>query len=227
MRKFDVNLLPASPDLRFEKELWFAGCTFVVGVDEAGRGALAGPVVAAALVLPVDENLPQLLDGVRDSKEMSPKARSYWAQEIRRIALDFGVGFGTQQEIDTKGIVPATRLAMQRALMALQVQPQHCLLDYMSLEDYPVPQTSLVKGDARSLTIAGASVLAKTTRDDFMVAYEEQYPGYGFASHKGYGTRAHREAIQRLGPSSIHRLSFRVDGQQIGGMKREREFAKC
>ena len=141
--------------------------------------------------------------------------------------MDFGVGFGTQQEIDALGIVPATRLAMQRALLALQVQPQHCLLDYMTLEDYPVPQTSLVKGDARSLTIAGASVLAKTTRDDFMVAYEKRFPGYGFAAHKGYGTQAHRDAIRRLGPSPIHRLSFRVDGEQIGKMKRERELVKC
>lgn len=219
MKKFDRSLLPPSPDLRFEKELWLKGCSLVAGIDEAGRGALAGPVVAAALVLPIDENLHSLLVGVRDSKEMTPKARSIWALKIREIALDFGIGFGSQQEIDELGIIPATRLAMIRALDSLRVHPEHCLLDFMTLEDYPVAQTPLVKGDARSLSIAGASVLAKTTRDEYMIAYDEKYPGYGFARHKGYGTQEHRDAIGKLGPSPIHRLSFHLGEELIGDIE--------
>lgn len=219
MKKFDTALIPPTPDLSFEMALWSAGCSYVVGVDEAGRGALAGPVVAAALILPVDGHLLERLNGVRDSKQMTPQEREYWVAEIRKVALDFGVGSGTQQEIDALGIVPATRLAMLRALKALHLTPQHCLLDFMTLAEYPIPQTPLVKGDARSLSIAGASVLAKTTRDADMIAYDARFPGYGFAQHKGYGTKFHRDAIRQLGPSPIHRLSFRIGEIRIGDIQ--------
>jgi ribonuclease HII len=208
--KFDRQSLPPSPDLSFESVLWEDGARFVAGLDEAGRGALAGPVAAAAVVLPVDHALCQVLSGVRDSKEMSPIERERWAEQLPLVALACGVGFASNGEIDAMGIVAATRLAMVRALRLLAVTPQHLLLDFIDLPECLIPQTALVKGDARCLSIASASVLAKVTRDATMRQLEEQYPGYGFASHKGYGTEAHRLAIERLGPSPVHRYSFRT-----------------
>jgi ribonuclease HII len=207
--KFDRRLLPAAPNLSFEIERWASGVCVVAGIDEAGRGALAGPVAAAALVLPVDEDLCRQLSGVRDSKEMTPHQREIWAVQLRACALAYGVGMASHLEIDAIGIVPATRLAVQRALESLNISPQHLLLDYLKLPDCPIPQTSLVKGDARSLSIAGASILAKTARDALMRQLDALYPGYGFAAHKGYGTLAHRQALAYLGPSPIHRLSFK------------------
>jgi ribonuclease HII len=207
--KFDRSLLPATPNLSFEIERWASGVCVVAGIDEAGRGALAGPVAAAALVLPVDEDLCRQLSGVRDSKEMTPHQREIWAVQLRACALAYGVGMASHLEIDAIGIVPATRLAVQRALESLNISPQHLLLDYLKLPDCPIPQTSLVKGDARSLSIAGASILAKTARDALMRQLDALYPGYGFAAHKGYGTLAHRQALAYLGPSPIHRLSFK------------------
>jgi ribonuclease HII len=207
-KKFDRSLLPAAPDLCFEMALWKNDTRLVAGIDEAGRGALAGPVAAAVLVLPVDPGLCQTLNGVRDSKEMSPAARQVWAERLRRQAVVFEVGFASHQEIDDLGIVPATRLAVYRALAALAVQPQHLLVDYLDLTAVSIPQTSLVKGDARSLSIAGASILAKTARDAWMCSLDGEYPGYGFAQHKGYGTAAHRRALAEFGPCPIHRRSF-------------------
>lgn len=207
-KKFDTSLIPETPDLSFELALWDQGVELVAGVDEAGRGALAGPVCAAALILPPDPGLLSRLEGVRDSKQMTPAQRSLWAGRLRQAALAWGVGFATAAEIDALGIVPATCLAAQRALNALPVPPLHILLDYLKLPTCALPQTPLIKGDARSLSIAGASVLAKTARDDLLTRLDADYPGYGFAAHKGYGTAAHREAIRRLGPSPIHRLTF-------------------
>ncbi len=207
-KKFDTSLIPEAPDLSFEIALWDQGIGLVAGVDEAGRGALAGPVCAAALILPPDPGLPSRLEGVRDSKLMTPAQRSLWAGRLRQIALAWGVGFATAAEIDALGIVPATCLAAQRALDALPVPPLHILLDYLKLPACVLPQTPLIKGDARSLSIAGASVLAKTARDALLTRLDADYPGYGFAAHKGYGTAAHREALRRLGPSPIHRLTF-------------------
>jgi ribonuclease HII len=201
--------LPKFPDLTFELELWQAGFQLVAGVDEAGRGALAGPVAAAVILLPVDPDLCRKLSGVRDSKMMSPQARQKWAGHVKEAALDYGVGFASNHEIDTIGIVPATHLAVQRALAQLQIVPEHLLTDYLSLEQVSIPQTPLVKGDARCLSIAGASILAKTSRDEVMCQMDAKYPGYGFCQHKGYGTLAHRLALQELGPSAMHRLSFR------------------
>lgn len=197
------------PDLELERPLWEAGVLRVGGIDEAGRGALAGPVSAAVVVLPNDPLIGGQLGGVRDSKQMTPRQRTHWAQEIRRLAFAWGVGFASAQEIDTLGIVPATRLAAWRAIQSLAQPPQYLLLDYLLLPDCDLPQTALVKGDCRSLSIASASVLAKTARDQQMVAFDQQHPGYGLAAHKGYGTPFHLAALQRQGPSSIHRLTFR------------------
>jgi ribonuclease HII len=197
-----------SPDLSFELPLWAAGAPHLAGLDEAGRGAWAGPVSAAAVILPQDADLCIQLNGVRDSKQMTPRQRRAWAVEIRRAALAWGVGFASHTEIDTQGILPATRLAMQRALAQLALPPQHLLLDAVRLPAVALPQTVLIKGDVHSLSIAAASVLAKTARDELLVAWEQEYPGYGFARHKGYGTAAHRQALQAKGACPLHRFTF-------------------
>lgn len=217
VRKFDLALLPASPDLSCEQALWSQGIRFIAGVDEAGRGALAGPVAAGAVILPIRSDLTTQLSGVRDSKQMSPAQRIEWAERLRNIVLAWGVGFASAGEIDAIGIVPATRLAAQRALQQLYVKPQHLLLDFIELPEIALPQTPLVKGDQRCLSIAAASILAKTARDALLCEYERQYPGYGFASHKGYGTTAHRLAMQRLGLAPIHRRSFHWKNGEISG----------
>jgi ribonuclease HII len=215
IKKFDRELIPDAPDLQFEIDLWAQGLQVIAGIDEAGRGALAGPVAAAALILPVDPHLDCLLKGVRDSKQMTHDQRTLWAVRLRQLAVGFGVGFASHQEIDTFGIVPATRLAMQRALDALPATPHHLLIDYLDVPDVAIPQTCLVKGDARSLSIAGASILAKTARDELLCQLDAQYPGYGFAANKGYGTRAHQNALARLGLSPVHRRSFHVKDLDI------------
>jgi ribonuclease HII len=210
LKKFDRSLLPFAPDLSLEIDLWKSGVESVAGIDEAGRGALAGPVAAAALILPSKPNLCEHLAGLRDSKQLTPKKRLFWAERLQSLASSYGIGFASHQEIDEVGIVPATRLAVRRALDMLVKPPQHLLIDYLDLPEILIPQTSLVLGDARSLSIAAASILAKTTRDDLMCQYDTQYPGYGFAMHKGYGTEAHRQALIKLGLSPIHRRSFRI-----------------
>lgn len=207
--KFDRALIPPSPDLSFEVALWSRGVRLVAGIDEAGRGSLAGPVAAGVVILPPDAGLAQRLDGVRDSKEMTPAERERWAGRLAEIALGYAVGFASVAEIDQQGVVPATRLAACRALQALSICPQHLLLDYLELAEVPLPQTSLVKGDARSLSIAAASIFAKTRRDALMCDLDQQYPGYGLAAHKGYGTARHRQALGELGYSAIHRKTFR------------------
>lgn len=206
--KFDRSLLPEAPDLYFESELWAKDIKLVAGIDEAGRGALAGPVSAGALILPAEPGLQDFLEGVRDSKEMTPGQREFWALRLKKYALSWGVGFASHQEIDAFGIVEATRLAAQRAVNELVPPPQYLLIDYLELPDCSLPQTALIKGDARSLSIAAASILAKTSRDALMRQMDTCYPGYGFAAHKGYATVAHRQAILELGPAPIHRQSF-------------------
>lgn len=207
--RFDPALLPKFPDLAFEDALWQAGFHIVAGVDEAGRGAMAGPVAAAAVILPKDPLSPVLLAGVRDSKQMMPAEREEARVRIEGIAISWAVGMASHLEIDSYGLVPATRLAALRALAGLSIQPDHLLLDYLFLEDYPASQTSLIKGDNRSLSIAAASVLAKTERDAWMRELDFQYPGYGFAEHKGYCTPMHKAMVRQLGPSPFHRRSFR------------------
>jgi ribonuclease HII len=207
-RRFDPADIPASPDLRYESERWASGCTAVAGLDEAGRGAWAGPVSAGAVIFPPRLDLPTLLPKVRDSKQMTPAERAFWANEIHAQALTCAVGFASNTEIDQLGIVPATRLAMQRALDGLAIPPAYLLIDALRLPDVAIPQLSLIKGDARALSIAAASVLAKTARDSWMCAVAETYPEYDFARHKGYGTALHQAALAKLGPCPIHRFSF-------------------
>lgn len=198
-----------SPDLSLETPLWQAGLHHLAGLDEAGRGAWAGPVYAAAVVLPpIGAELLAKLPGVRDSKLMTPKQRSVWADRIRNTAAAWGVGWAGNDEIDALGILPATRLAMQRAVEQLGLAPEQLLIDAVRLPALKIPQTALVRGDQRSLSIAAASVLAKTSRDAFMVQMDAQFPGYGFAAHKGYGTARHQRALDELGPCPQHRFSF-------------------
>ena len=197
------------PDLSLETPLWQAGLLALAGLDEAGRGAWAGPVAAAAVVLPPSgDTLLELLPGVRDSKLMTARQRGLWAGKIHAAAVAWAVGWAACEEIDSLGILPATRLAMQRAVAQLGLPPEHLLIDAVRLPALPLPQTALVRGDQRSLSIAAASVLAKTARDAWMTDLDEQYPGYGFAAHKGYGTARHRRALDELGPCPQHRLSF-------------------
>jgi ribonuclease HII len=208
-KKFDQSLIPPSPDLNFELALWQQGFKLVAGIDEAGRGALAGPVAVGAVILPA--NLPDLaiqLPGIRDSKQLKPKDRELAAIVIKGIAVSWAVGLAEAAEIDQLGIARATRLAAMRAVNQLACVPQHLLIDYIKLNESDLPQTSLVKGDQRSLSIACASILAKTTRDELMIRLGEQYPNYGFARHKGYGTAGHLAAIQACGACPIHRVSF-------------------
>jgi ribonuclease HII len=202
---------PASenPNLHFEKGLLGAECVCIAGVDEAGRGAWAGPILAAAVVLPLErDDLQQLLHGVRDSKQMTPAQRERWFADIRQVCMSVGVGRTSSRELDALGMIAATRLAMKRALSDLEVLPDHLLIDYVALPEVLIPQSVLKFGDTISLSIAAASVIAKVTRDQTMITLDETYPGYGFASHKGYGTPQHQLALSLLGPCPEHRRSF-------------------
>jgi ribonuclease HII len=200
-----------NPDLTYESILW-PYYKYVAGLDEAGRGALAGPVAVGAVILPDDEpGLSRALAGVRDSKQMTPRERESLAPRIRAVARTWSVGFASSQEIDALGIVRATRLAALRALDGFSPSPQYLLTDFrLELPQLELPQTALVKGDALCLSIAAASVLAKTARDELMRELDAQYPDYGLGKHKGYGTQSHRVAMKRLGISPIHRKTFQV-----------------
>lgn len=198
----------AYPDLHFESEFWERGITRVAGIDEAGRGALAGPVAVGAVCLPAQPQVAEMLWGVRDSKQLSPVEREKWAAKIKSLAVSWAVGFASNQEIDQMGIAAATRLAAQRALSTLSCAPQHLLIDYFRLPQCDLPQTSLIKGDQRCLSIAAASILAKTERDHWMIEIDAHYPQYGFAAHKGYATAYHLESLRRWGTCSLHRYSF-------------------
>ena len=200
---------PLVPSLIYEQRLWGQGYRYVAGLDEAGRGAWAGPVVAAAVILPADlPGLAEHLVGVRDSKQLSPARREMLLEVIQAQALAWAVGQVPSAEIDALGIVPATRQAMHQALADLSPAADYALIDYLPLPALDLPQSSLPKGDARVLSIAAASIVAKVLRDRLMVRLDDRYPGYGFARHKGYGTPQHRVALQSLGPCAIHRLSF-------------------
>jgi ribonuclease HII len=200
----------ATPDLSQEYALQAVGHDRVAGLDEAGRGAWAGPVCAAAVVLPLhDGQLADLLDGVRDSKLLTAKRREGFLATIYEVAVAVGVGFSAPGEIDQWGIVSSTRLAMGRAVDELDDQVDALLVDYVRLPNVDLPQHSLPKADCHCLSVAAASIVAKVERDRLMVARNTEYPGYGFARHKGYGTPEHREALSHLGPSAIHRVSWR------------------
>lgn len=198
-----------TPSLEHETRLWATGYRSVAGLDEAGRGAWAGPVVAAAVILPPDvPDLLQLLSGVRDSKILSPRQRRVLLDAIRRHAVAMGVGAVSSAEIDRIGIVPSTRAAMALALQHLSCPADYLLIDHLPLINVDLSQHSLPKGDAIVLSIACASIVAKVTRDQMMIDFETHFPGYGFARHKGYGTAQHRAALETLGPCPIHRMSF-------------------
>jgi ribonuclease HII len=195
------------PHLDHERHLWQAGHTHVAGLDEAGRGAWAGPVVAAAVIL--DSDRVDQLDGVNDSKQLSARQRETLYQIIVDNCRAFGVGHGTVEEIDSIGIVPATRLAMTRAIEALSPPPDALIIDAVRLPTVNLPQSVFFFADSISLSVAAASIIAKVTRDRLMVELDAHYPRYDFARHKGYGTRIHQLALQSIGPCEIHRRSFK------------------
>lgn len=187
----------------FESELWEQGYQAVAGTDEVGRGPLAGPVVAASVILPRDFDVY----GVIDSKQLSEKVRDLLVNEIKEKAIAYGVGIVSAERIDEINIYEASREAMKQAVEALAVPADYLLVDAMVV-DVPLPQWKLIKGDARSNTIGAASILAKVTRDAIMVAYDKEYPGYDFANNDGYGTKKHLLALKTLGPTPIHRKTF-------------------
>jgi ribonuclease HII len=203
--------------LNIERSLWAQGYACIAGLDEAGRGAWAGPVVAGVVCLPAGrDDLSTALEGVRDSKQLTARARERLIERIWNAAAGWGIGEAGSDEIDTIGIVPATCLAMERALDVLlthfpDVQPDYLLLDsikWRGRKPIALPHQALVKGDSLSLSIAAASVLAKVYRDTLMVAFDRQYPGYEFAVHKGYGVAQHHALLREHGASPIHRMSF-------------------
>jgi ribonuclease HII len=187
-----------------ERSHFEKGITVICGVDEAGRGPLAGPVCAAAVILPEGLEIP----GLNDSKKLTDKRRRELMPIIKEQALAYGIAFASHEEIDEINILQATFLAMERALKQLKIQPELALIDGNRQKDFGINVETVVKGDSRSANIAAASVLAKVTRDDYMEAMALEYPGYGFEIHKGYGTKAHYEALRNLGPSPIHRMTF-------------------
>lgn len=190
--------------LHYERQARGRGFSLAAGIDEAGRGALCGPVVAAAVILPPGT----FLEGVDDSKKLSPRKRERLYDLILTRALSVGVGFGPPDLIDRINILQATRHAMGEAVAALSPQPDLLLIDGITTIEHSLPQWTIKQGDSRSLTIAAASIIAKVTRDRLMLELDLAHPGYGFASHKGYGSASHLEAIRRLGPSPVHRLTF-------------------
>lgn len=191
----EINLWEIESELPFE---------LICGVDEAGRGPLAGPVCAAAVILPKGLVIP----GLNDSKKLSDKRRRELFPIIQQEAVSFGIAFASQEEIDEINILQGTFLAMRRAMEQLNPQPEFALIDGNRETDFGVPCKTVIKGDSLSANIAAASVLAKVTRDNWMMEAAEKYPGYDFEIHKGYGTKAHYAALEKLGPCPIHRRSF-------------------
>ena len=200
--KLEKELLRLEEMKAYEKEN--AQYELICGIDEAGRGPLAGPVAAGAVILPKDCRILYL----NDSKKLSPKKREELAKEIRGKAIAVGIGMASPERIDQINILQATYEAMRMAISNLEVKPDLLLNDAVTIPGIEIPQIPIVKGDAKSVSIAAASILAKVTRDHMMAEYDEIYPGYGFGKHKGYGTKAHIEALKELGPCPIHRRSF-------------------
>ena len=189
--------------LAYEKELYAQGIQLIAGVDEVGRGPLAGPVVAAAVILPENCKIP----GLNDSKKIPKSKHQAIYQAVLDQALSVGIGVKDNRIIDQVNIYEATKLAMLEAIHELDPQPQHLLIDAMKL-DLPISQTSIIKGDANSLSIAAASIVAKVTRDQMMAAYDQEYPGYDFGQNAGYGISKHLEGLEKYGVTPIHRRSF-------------------
>jgi ribonuclease HII len=212
-----ARMQASSPDLSAERAFWSAGLRVIAGVDEVGRGAMAGPLVAAAVVLPPsidgsDEEAARALAGVRDSKLLTAEARCRLLPVICGIATAAAVGAVEAAELDEIGVGPANRLAMRRAVLALPLQLDALLIDATTL-DLELPQVGLIDGDARCLSIAAASIVAKVTRDRFMIECHDRDPRFGFASHKGYCTEDHLAALAQHGPCHLHRRSFAPVGR--------------
>lgn len=197
--------------LTYEQKLWRQGVVHVAGVDEAGRGPLAGPVVAAAVIFKEGT----VIEGVNDSKKLSERQRGELYEKIVQQALSVGVGIVSHETIDKVNILQATMLAMKQAVEQLFPLPQHLLIDGPTYTDHHVPFTTIVDGDAKCFSIAAASIVAKVTRDRLMKEYDKHYPQYGFEKHKGYATKQHIEAIRRYGYCEIHRKSFHLRNQQL------------
>ncbi len=205
------------PTTKLESALYGFGVQHIAGIDEAGRGAWAGPVTAAAVVLPPPgPDLEKQLDGLHDSKCLSPSQREHWDRQVRQIARNVSIGEASVEEIDQIGILPATRLAMQRAVQDLGFVAHHLLIDYILIGDMGINQTAIPHGDSLTLSIAAASVVAKVARDRFMEELDRLYPRFGFARHKGYGTRQHQSALELFGPCPLHRRSFAPTKRALG-----------
>ena len=200
-------MVSQAPTFIEEERLRVQGYRLIAGVDEVGRGPLAGPVVAAAVILPYDGK-PSWIRLVRDSKQLTPSQRESILNRMMETGIALGVGVVSHEVIDERGIAPATKMAMRHAIEQVSIRPEFLLIDYVRLPDVRIPQKSIVNGDSLCLSIAAASIVAKVTRDRLMVELDSQFPGYGLAQHKGYGTREHLEALRKLGPCPIHRKTF-------------------
>ncbi len=205
--KFDLEVIRLENMELYEKELYLKDVFLIAGIDEVGRGPLAGPVVTAAVILKKN----QKYEGINDSKKVPEKRRNSLYQEIIDTAVCYSFGIATPEEIDEINILNATKLAMKRAVEGLSVTPEHLLIDAVKLDDIDISQTSIIKGDEKSITIAAASIIAKVKRDEMMVAYDKEFPGYDFSSNKGYGTSAHYKGLNAQGITTIHRKSFVKD----------------
>ena len=207
----------------FEQPLWDSGILHVAGVDEVGMAPLAGPVIAAAVILRAGTRIC----GINDSKQLTPEERDALEPEIRASAIAVGIGRAEVYEIDSFNIYRAGLMALRRAVEALDPQPQHLLVDARKLDGIGMPQQPIIKGDAKSITIGAASIVAKVHRDRLMAQHDTEFPGYGFASHKGYPTAEHLEALERLGACPLHRRSFAPVAKKLGLIPIQEEmFAK-
>ncbi len=207
-KQVNLEFLDEPPDmLLFERELW-PKYTYIAGIDEAGRGPLAGPVIAAAVIIPNDFSV----EGIKDSKKLNPLQREKLYTEIMNHALSVGIGAASHEEIDKLNILQATYLAMNRAVDNLKIAPDYLIIDGNGLPKNKFPKKAIIKGDNRSISIAAASIIAKVTRDRLMDDFDKMWPAYNFARHKGYPTREHIAAIQKHGYCPIHRRSFQVKG---------------
>jgi ribonuclease HII len=203
------------PTFKEEKALKSQGYSFIAGIDEVGRGSLMGPVMAAAVILP-DNFKGRWKSKVRDSKQLTAKDREYLFKYICDIALTFGVGSSTNEEIDTMGISKATRIAMVKAVKQLDPQPQFLLIDYVTLKESYYPQKGIVDGDCLCFSIACASIIAKVTRDKLVIEMDKEFPGYNFKANKGYGTEEHLACLEKKGPCALHRRSFSPVSEMTG-----------
>jgi ribonuclease HII len=216
--------------LEFERQFWARGCKRVAGVDEAGRGPLAGPVVAAAVVFDrdfVEKEKDSLFAALTDSKKLTANQRNvFFAILTRSTQVEIGIGFGAVTEIDKINILRSTHLAMSRALAGLCLMPEHAIIDGLPVNNLPCPSTAVIKGDSRSLSVAAASVIAKVVRDQWMLELDRRHPEYDFHAHKGYGTPTHIQALLKYGATEYHRRSFRPvrEIEEIRNRKKVQEF---